>query len=64
MLLNCKIKEKRIEDLINDGAILVFPDIINMYPSVDVKEAIQIIMKCYNVDPSDIGWKTDELGEA
>ena len=46
-----------------EEALLVFPDIKNMYPNVDVDEAIEIIGEKYERDPSDIGLSKEAVVE-
>ena len=49
---------------LNDDSILVFPDIVKMYPSTDVIEAVAKVENNHTANPNDYGFTTDCVVEA
>ena len=48
---------------INEDAILVFPDIDEMYPNIDKDEALNTVKEKHDNNPNEFGLPTDSVAE-
>ena len=63
-VLQYVIKVNESDTILSDEAIFAFPDIKNMYPNVDVNEAIEIIGDQYENSPSRYGLTKESIVKA